>query len=83
MKGQRVAIYAGVAVVAIVAFGLFVAMENWVELTPWPVQFHVSGIAACLVLGVYLWLRKPPSLGTGGTRRRRRLRDRYRAPDDD
>ena len=83
MKSRDVAIYVGVAVVALVAFGLLVITDNWVELTPWPVSVHVSGLAFFLTFGVYLWLRKPPSLGTGGTRRRRRLRDRYRETDSD
>jgi hypothetical protein len=83
MKGERVAIYVGVTVVAVVVFGLLVVMDNWVELAPWPLSVHVGGLAFALSFGVYLWLRKPPNFGSGGTRRRRRLRDRYRDPDAD
>lgn len=83
MKDDRALIYIGVAIAAIVALGLLVTMEKWVEWAPGLLRWHVGVLVLGLCLGSFLWLRRPPSLGSGGTRRRRRLRDRYRDPDAD
>jgi hypothetical protein len=87
MKDNRAAIYVGVAIGAVLVLGLVVMRGSWEEWAPWPVRWHIGALAAGLTLGVFLWLRRPPSFlrpgGGGGYRRRRRLRDRYRDSDGD
>ena len=81
MKLERLGVYVAVTVVAVLVLALLVTRDFWIERLPPVLGWQLAVVTGGLSLGCFFWIMKRPKTET--TRRRRRLRDRYRTPDDD